>query len=95
MPDDLTPEEQKELENIRRRKQELLDDIQVMKNRQLQLNIHKSVTLCYIKTYIHLNLSGLFIIIINNLPLIYNNFNIYIKVSILICSFNHFMWSTL
>ncbi len=32
MPDDLTPEEQKELENIRRRKQELLDDIQVMKN---------------------------------------------------------------
>ncbi|KTF85271.1 hypothetical protein cypCar_00035969 [Cyprinus carpio] len=32
VPDDLTPEEQKELENIRRRKQELLDDIQVMKN---------------------------------------------------------------
>lgn len=32
VPDDLTPEEQKELENIRRRKQELMDDIQVMKN---------------------------------------------------------------
>lgn len=30
MPDDLTPEEQQELENIRRRKQELLQDIQVM-----------------------------------------------------------------
>lgn len=29
MPDDLTPEEQHELENIRRRKQELLEDIQV------------------------------------------------------------------
>lgn len=29
MPDDLTPEEQQELENIRRRKQELLEDIQV------------------------------------------------------------------
>ncbi len=32
VPDDLTPEEQEELENIRRRKQELLGDIQVMKN---------------------------------------------------------------
>uniref|UniRef100_A0A3B3BPJ6 Cytohesin 1a n=1 Tax=Oryzias melastigma TaxID=30732 RepID=A0A3B3BPJ6_ORYME len=30
VPDDLTPEEQQELENIRRRKQELLQDIQVM-----------------------------------------------------------------
>lgn len=30
VPDDLTPEEQQELENIRRRKQELLEDIQVM-----------------------------------------------------------------
>lgn len=29
VPDDLTPEEQQELENIRRRKQELLEDIQV------------------------------------------------------------------
>lgn len=29
MPDDLTPEEQQELEHIRRRKQELLEDIQV------------------------------------------------------------------
>ncbi|KTG32779.1 hypothetical protein cypCar_00014364 [Cyprinus carpio] len=32
VPDDLTPEEQKELENIRRRKQELLDDIQRLKD---------------------------------------------------------------
>uniref|UniRef100_A0A673LRX3 Cytohesin-1-like n=1 Tax=Sinocyclocheilus rhinocerous TaxID=307959 RepID=A0A673LRX3_9TELE len=32
MPDDLTPEEQKELENIRRRKQELLEDIQRLKD---------------------------------------------------------------
>lgn len=30
VPEDLTPEEQQELENIRRRKQELLEDIQVM-----------------------------------------------------------------
>lgn len=30
VPDDLTPEEQQELENIRRHKQELLEDIQVM-----------------------------------------------------------------
>uniref|UniRef100_A0A3B4XEX0 Uncharacterized protein n=1 Tax=Seriola lalandi dorsalis TaxID=1841481 RepID=A0A3B4XEX0_SERLL len=30
VPDDLTPEEQQELENIRRRKQELLEDIQVI-----------------------------------------------------------------
>lgn len=29
VPDDLTPEEQQELENIRRRKLELLEDIQV------------------------------------------------------------------
>lgn len=29
VPDDLTPEEKQELENIRRRKQELLEDIQV------------------------------------------------------------------
>lgn len=29
VPEDLTPEEQQELENIRRRKQELLEDIQV------------------------------------------------------------------
>lgn len=29
VPDDLTPEEQQELENIRRRKQELMEDIQV------------------------------------------------------------------
>ncbi|TRY94369.1 hypothetical protein DNTS_006262 [Danionella cerebrum] len=32
VPDDLTPEEQKELDNIRRRKQELLDDIQRLKD---------------------------------------------------------------
>ncbi|XP_065131225.1 cytohesin-1a isoform X2 [Paramisgurnus dabryanus] len=32
VPEDLTPEEQKELENIRRRKQELLDDIQRLKD---------------------------------------------------------------
>lgn len=31
VPDDLTPEEQQELEHIRRRKQELLEDIQVKK----------------------------------------------------------------
>ncbi|KAG7256923.1 hypothetical protein CRUP_027382, partial [Coryphaenoides rupestris] len=31
-PDDLTPAEHQELENIRRRKQELLDDIQRLKN---------------------------------------------------------------
>lgn len=30
VPDDLTPEERQELENIRRRKQELLEDIQVI-----------------------------------------------------------------
>lgn len=30
VPDDLTPEEQQELENIRRRKLELLEDIQVL-----------------------------------------------------------------
>lgn len=30
VPDDLTPEEKQELENIRRRKQELLEDIQVI-----------------------------------------------------------------
>ncbi|KAF3846303.1 hypothetical protein F7725_003381 [Dissostichus mawsoni] len=30
VPDDLTPEEQQELENIRRRKQELLEDIQII-----------------------------------------------------------------
>lgn len=30
VPEDLTPEEQQELENIRRRKQELLEDIQVI-----------------------------------------------------------------
>ncbi|CAL8274835.1 unnamed protein product [Lota lota] len=29
VPDDLTPEEHQELENIRRRKQELLEDIQI------------------------------------------------------------------
>lgn len=33
VPDDLTPEEQQELENIRRRKQELLEDIQVILER--------------------------------------------------------------
>lgn len=56
VPDDLTPEEQKELENIRRRKQELLDDIQVIMNCcesfiQLELTIQKSATLCYITTH--------------------------------------------
>lgn len=40
VPDDLTPEEQKELENIRRRKQELLDDIQVIRDRiRYELNV--------------------------------------------------------
>jgi len=33
VPDDLTPEEKQELENIRRRKQELLEDIQVITSR--------------------------------------------------------------
>lgn len=36
VPDDLTPEEQQELENIRRRKQELLEDIQVVLERDMQ-----------------------------------------------------------
>lgn len=58
VPDDLTPEEQKELENIRRRKQELLDDIQVIMNCcesfiQLELTIQKSVTLYIILQFMH------------------------------------------
>lgn len=35
VPDDLTPEEQQELENIRRRKQELLEDIQVIQEKDM------------------------------------------------------------
>lgn len=42
MPEDLTPEEQQELENIRRRKQELLEDIQVT----LVLNLVRYFSVC-------------------------------------------------
>lgn len=37
VPDDLTPEEKQELENIRRRKQELLEDIQVRLKEDIRL----------------------------------------------------------
>lgn len=47
VPDDLTPEEQQELENIRRRKQELLEDIQVSELfvRMCHLFLNRSVSL--------------------------------------------------
>lgn len=46
VPEDLTPEEQQELENIRRRKQELLEDIQVTLAWNLERNcsMYKNVS---------------------------------------------------
>lgn len=50
VPEDLTPEEQQELENIRRRKQELLEDIQVTQawniEKKLQHVQNKDVCKC-------------------------------------------------
>lgn len=43
VPDDLTPEEQQELENIRRRKQELLEDIQVIPEEDVGIKLHVQI----------------------------------------------------
>lgn len=78
MPDDLTPEEQQELENIRRRKQELLEDIQVL----LELDIGDFVMFIYTKTHTHTRLRNMHF----PLKLIYYNFQLICKKE----SFTHF-----